>query len=83
MSKRSAGNDASRFLQAVKHTGARAVTFAERTLVESDQQLPDRLIEFQQAKELPIPQSRYCPAFDYLHRTFRFRFAQSHQLHMI
>src|SRR5712664_2543940 len=57
----------SRFLQAVKHNGPRSVTFAKRTIVQSPQQLADRLVELRQAKELPVSQRRYDPAFNDLY----------------
>jgi hypothetical protein len=60
------------FLQAVKQTGPRSVTLAERTLVELHQQLPDRLVEFRQAEELLLPQSRDDPALDDLRSAFYF-----------
>jgi hypothetical protein len=62
-----------RFLQAVKQTGPRSVSFAKRTLVQAHQQLADRLIEFRQAKELPVSQRRYDPAFDDLYSAFGLR----------
>src|SRR5439155_8134246 len=63
----------SRFFQAVEQAGPRSVTLAEQTLVQSHQQLPDRLVEFRQAEELPVLQRRYDPAFAYLHSAFYFR----------
>src|SRR6266567_6520446 len=74
MSKRSVGKRCeSRLLQAVKQTSPRSVTFAKRTLVQSHQQLADRLVEFRQAKELPVSQRRYDPAFDDLYPAFGLR----------
>ncbi len=42
----------------------------ERSLIELIEQLPDRLIEFRQAEDLPMPQRRHDPTLDDLHAGF-------------
>src|SRR5213594_2104825 len=56
----------------VSPSAGSSIALAERTLIQSPQQLPDRLVEFLQAEELPVPQRRYDPAFDHLHSAFYF-----------
>ena len=55
------------FFQVVKQTGPRSFALAERALVQPQKQFADRLVEFRQAEELPLPQSGHDPALDHLH----------------
>ena len=53
-----------RSVQLLKQAGAPARALAKRPLIKLDEQLPDGLVEFGEAEELPMPQRGHDPALD-------------------